>query len=333
MKKIVGDNKVKTLIPVLLIMFLSNINAQQKLAQTGFNFLGVTSDARASAIGEAVTSFNNYSGALFHNPASMAQMDKFFNANFSINQWIADIKHITASVILSPFNGDMGVVGFSLQSVDYGEVEGTMVANNEKGYIDTKIMKPAALAVGVGYAKMLNDKFGVGGQIRYVYQKLGESVIPTASGTIEKENKASALAFDFGTVYKTGFKSVTFGMSVRNFSKEVKYEEEGFQLPLNFIIGISANAFDFINPGFDNQILLISVDYTHPRARPEQLKIGLEYQFLNLLFLRGGYVIGNYEDDFTFGIGLSYSGFNIDYSFTPYGIFNNVQRLTARISF
>jgi len=324
---------VKTLILAFLLIFFSTINAQQKLAQTGFNFLSVSSDARASAIGEAVTSFNNYSGALFHNPASMAQMDKFFNANFSINQWIADIKHITASLIISPFNGDMGVIGLSLQSIDYGEVEGTMVANNEKGYVDTKIMKPTALAFGVGYAKMLNDKFGVGGQIRYVYQKLGESIIPTLNGTTVKENKASALAFDFGTVYKTGFKSIAFGMSVRNFSKEVKYEEEGFQLPLNFIIGISANAFDFVNLDLNNQTLLISVDYTHPRSRPEQLKIGLEYQFMSLLFLRGGYIIGNYEDNLTFGVGLSYSGFNIDYSYTPYGIFNNVQRLTARISF
>ncbi|MCX7798073.1 MAG: PorV/PorQ family protein [Melioribacter sp.] len=324
---------MKTLILTFIIVFISNIYAQQKLAQTGFNFLSVTCDARSSAIAEAVTSFQNYSGALFHNPASMAQMDKFFNANFSINQWIADIKHITTSLILSPFNGDMGVIGFSLQSVDYGEVEGTMVANNEKGYIDTKIMKPTALAIGLGYAKMLNDKFGVGGQIKYVYQKLGESVIPTKDGTIEKENKASALAFDFGTVYKTGFKSITFGMSVRNFSKEIKYEEEGFQLPLNFIIGISANLFDFINVGLSNQNFMISVDYTHPRSRPEQLKIGAEYQFMNILFLRGGYIIGNYEDNVTFGIGVFYSGFNIDYSYTPYGIFNNVQRLTARISF
>lgn len=324
---------MKTLILILFLMLITSLNAQQKLAQTGFNFLSVSNDARASAIGEAVTSFQNYSGALFYNPASMAQMDKFFNVNFSINQWIADIKHITASVILSPFNGDMGVIGFSLQSVDYGEVEGTIVANNDKGYEDTKIMKPTAFAVGLGYAKMLNDKFGVGGQVRYVYQKLGESIVPTNNGPMEKENKATALAFDFGTVYKTGFKSVTFGMSVRNFSKEVKYEEEGFQLPLNFVIGISADAFDFVNLGFDNQVLLVSIDYTHPRSRPEQLKIGLEYQFMNLVFIRGGYIIGNYEDDLTFGLGVSYAGLNVDYSYTPYGIFNNVQRLTARISF
>lgn len=333
MKKIVGDNKVKTLMLIFLFIIVTNINAQQKLAQTGFNFLSVSNDARASAIGEAVTSFQNYSGALFYNPASMAQMDKFFNANFSINQWIADIKHITASMIISPFNGDMGVIGFSIQSVDYGEVEGTMVANNEKGYVDTKIMKPTALAVGIGYAKMLNDKFGVGGQVRYVYQKLGESIVPTKDGTVEKENKANALAFDFGTVYKTGFKSITFGMSVRNFSKEVKYEEEGFQLPLNFVIGISANLFDFVNVGLNNQTLLVSIDYTHPRSRPEQLKIGTEYQFMNIIYLRGGYIIGNYEDNITFGVGITYSGFNIDYSYTPYGIFNNVQRITARISF
>ncbi len=316
----------------LYLMITSVTFSQVKLAQTGFNFLNVISDARSGAMAEAVNSLSGYSGALFHNPASMAEMQKFLNASFNVNKWIADIQHLSASLILSPFNGNYGVIGLSLQSVDYGDVEGTMVANNEQGYIDTKIFKPTAFAVGIGYAKMLNDKFSVGAHIRYAYQKLGESVIPDGEGTKLKENKASAFAYDFGTLYKTGFKSLAFGMSVRNFSKEIKYEEEGFQLPLIFTVGISANLFDFIDLGTQNQTLIISLDSTHPRSHPEQLKVGMEYKFMDILSLRGGYIFGNYEDDITFGIGISYFGFELDYAYTPFGVFNNVQRFTARIS-
>jgi len=324
---------VRKLYLILFSLFITTISfGQVKLAQTGFNFLNVTSDARSSAMGEAVNSFSGYSGALFHNPASMAEMPKFFSSNFSVNKWIADIQHISASIIISPFYGDYGVIGLSFQSVDYGEVEGTAVANNEQGYVDTKILKPSAYAIGIGYAKMLNDKFGVGGQIRYAVQSLGESVVPDGNLTKVKENKAKAIAYDFGTVYKTGFKSLAFGMSVRNFSSEIKFEEEGFQLPLIFTVGISANLFDFVDIGAKNQSLIITLDSTHPRSHPEQLKIGMEYNFMNVFSLRGGYIFGNYEDNVSFGVGISSFGIQFDYAYTPFGVFNNVQRFTARFS-
>lgn len=241
--------------------------------------------------------------------------------------------------MISPLSGEYGVVGISLQSVDYGEVQGTMVSNNEKGYIDTEVMSPTALAVGVGYAKRISDRFAVGAQVRFARQSLGESVVPAGTDTVNKENVAKAVAYDFGTVFKTGLKSLAFGMSVRNFSKEVKYEQEGFQLPLLFTLGISANVFDFFQIPGPEQSLLLSVDATHPRSHPEQIKIGVEYRFMNLLALRGGYISGNSEDDLSFGFGVSSRGLGIssvnlevDYSYSRFGIFHDVQRLTTRLS-
>ena len=121
-------------------------------------------------------------------------------------------------------------------------------------------------------------------------------------------------------------------MSVKNFSKEVKYEEEGFQLPLLFTIGISANLFDFFDVPGPQQALIVSFDSNHPRSHPEQVKFGLEYQFMKILSLRGGFVTADSEDDFTFGFGISSFGFELDYAYTPFGVFDNVQRFTARFS-
>lgn len=330
MKKRIYKYLMLTLFAVLTV---SVSQAQEKLAQTGFNFLSISSDARSSAMGDAVNSLSGYSGALFHNPSSMAEIPQFFTGTFSINQWIADINYLSASMTLAPADGKYGVFGVSLQSVDYGEIQGTMVANNEQGYTDTKLFSPTAMAIGFGYAKALNEQFSVGAQVRYAYQKLGESTIPDGDGTTIKQNKANAIAYDFGTVYKTGVESLAFGMSVRNFSTEIKFEEEDFQLPMIFTIGISANLFDFFDVGGPEQALLLSIDATHPRAHPEQIKIGVEYNFMNVIYLRGGYVGGNDEDDFSFGVGLAYMGVELDYAYTPFGVFDSVQRFTARMSF
>jgi hypothetical protein len=336
----------KFVIVVLIGFILSNIgNAQdrQKLAQTGFQFLSVISDAHAAAMGEAMTSLQIGSSALFFNPAGMAEMKNFFDISGSSNQWIADINHYTLGMAISPYEGQYGVFGLSVQYVDYGEFYGTrVVPGSTLGYEDTGIFKLNALAVGIGYAKQLNDQFSVGGQIRYVHQDLGDSFIPSniftdSSGTKIADtsltsNKLSPLVFDFGTQFKTGLKSLVFGMSVRNFSKEVKYVEESMQAPLIFTLGISMNVMDFFDSMPFEQSLYVSVDASHYRDHPEQVKIGLDYRLLNMFSLRGGYVSSNDEDNFSFGVGISKFGFGFDYAYTPFGVFKTVHRLTARFS-
>jgi len=305
----------------------------QKLAQTGMQFLSVESDARAAAIAGAVTSLELQSGSLFFNPAGMANSRGFVDISISQNQWIADINYNTFSMSVNPAKGQYGVFGLSVQSVDYGDVLGTIVADNPEGYVDTQVFNPSALAVGVGYARALSDRFSVGGQVKWVRQSLAESFIPVTDTTKTSiENELTPLAFDFGTLFRTGFKSLAFGMSVRNFSREIKYEEEGFQLPLVFTMGISMDLFDLWTPGGPEQRLYLSVDATHYRSHPEQLLIGLDYNIMDFLSLRGGYVSGNDENDFVFGVGLSRFGFVIDYSYTPFGVFDNVKRITARFS-
>ncbi|HDQ44820.1 MAG TPA: DUF3308 domain-containing protein, partial [bacterium] len=63
--------KIWTGIAVILTMMTASVYSQknQKLAQTGFQFLSVVSDARGSAMAEALTSLETGSSALFFNPA------------------------------------------------------------------------------------------------------------------------------------------------------------------------------------------------------------------------------------------------------------------------
>jgi hypothetical protein len=147
-------------------------------------------------------------------------------------------------------------------------------------------------------------------------------------------NKLNPLVFDFGTQFKTGYKSLTFGMSVRNFSQEIQYVYEQFQLPLVFTLGISMDLMDLIGKVPLNQSLYMCVDASHYRDHPEQLKIALEYKVMNMLALRAGYMSNSDETNgLSYGVGISQFGLAFDYSFTPHKVFNNIQRMTARFSY
>jgi len=315
------------------LLISSPLYPQAKLAQSGFQFLSIDADARANGMGGAMTTTEWGSGALFFNPAGMAWMPAAFDMAASQNQWFADITHNAFSMAISPARGLLGVFGVSLFSVDYGEVEGTMVWANEQGYIETETFLPSALAVGVGYARAISDRFSVGAHVKYVGSYLGDSIIPQGDSLITKKNLAFATAFDFGTLFRTGFRGLTFGMSIRNFSNEIKFEREVFQLPLTFRMGISTNLFEMFDVQSGSQALHLRIDASHPRAYTEQMNVGVEYSLVNALFLRGGYLV-NFDErrGGTFGFGVRLLGLHFDYAYTPFGIFDKVQQFTIRFS-
>ena len=311
-------------------------SAQQKLAQTGMKFLNVGTDPRAIALGEAVTSLEWSSTALFYNPATMARLDGSGMLAVGSTRWIADINHYYASLGLVPFGQDVGVFGVTVQSVDYGDIQETIRSSSEKGYEDLGTFKPTALALGLGYARALSDKFSVGGQVKIVFQNLGSGVTDTLAGSfVRKEFKRDVPAFDFGILYRTGYKSLNFGMTVRNFATEVTYVEESFQLPLTFKIGVSMNMFDLTSLDHEMHTLLLAFDAEHPRDFAEQIRIGLEYEFAQTLSLRAGLVSPNDEYNYSLGLGLhrKVAGviLGVDYSFTIMDHFDDVHRFALQI--
>ncbi len=319
---------------IVVFIFNNNVIAQEKIAQTGMQFLSVISDAKAASMAGAVTSIETNSSALFFNPATMGFNTQFISTSFSLNKWIADINHQNISLSISPAEGEYGVFALSLQLIDYGEILGTVVANTDLGYEDIGNLSASSYAVGFGYSKRLSDKFSVGGQVKYVAQDLANAIVPvTDSTTSTVENKASGLAFDFGTLFKTGYKSLQFGMSVRNFSQEFKYAQEGFELPLTFSIGISMDMFDFTSLEKNEHSFILSIDAIDARSHSAQIAIGCEYMFLERFMIRTGYITNSDEHDIAFGVGASIFGFTFDYSYTPYGLFGNIQRLTARFNY
>jgi hypothetical protein len=142
--------------------------------------------------------------------------------------------------------------------------------------------------------------------------------------------------FDFGVLYNTGFESLSFGMSIRNFSEEIRYAQESFQLPLTFRIGVSMNTLDLLNMDPDKHSFLLSIDATHPRDFPEQIGIGAEYIFMKMFALRAGYEFPNDEHGFAAGVGFQKDiadfRFGLDYAYTPFGVFGDVHRFSFQFA-
>lgn len=329
-----------TLTIALIVLYNPSAHAQEnrKEAQTSMQFLSVNSDARAAALANSVTTVEMGASSLFFNPAMISQMEQSIDIAASQNLWIADIKHQTISIAAKPFGDLYGVIGFSFQNVDYGEFKWTQYSGNvtsPEAYIDIPsdvIGTPSAWAFGVGYSYAISTQFAVGGQVRYVYQSLASTLLPIDTlGNFEKrEYFLSPFAYDFGTYFKTGFKSLAFGMSIRNFSTEMQYEDDAFTLPMVFTLGISMDMMDFFDDEGIVRSFVVSTDASHFRDHAEQVYLGAECSLMDAVLLRIGYITAADEEDITYGIGFAQYGVRLDYSITPFGVFDNVQRFSVR---
>ena len=334
------NNKLKIILSVIMLLFTAQINfAQVKLAQSGMKFLSVGADARAVGLGEAITSIEGNSSSIFYNPSSMARQTDLLDITFNNTQWFADINYLNAAITYAPDKGLYGVFGLSVASVDYGEFNRTIIGS-DGGALDIGTYSPTAMAIGVSYARALSDKFSVGGNVRYVYQDYGDGHV--VGGDYDNPQTTNidinVFSFDFGVLYKTGYKSLNFGMSIRNFSQEIKFVEESFQLPLNFKIGLSMNLLDIIDVNPADHVFLFAVDAEHPRDNEEMLHFGGEYTFMEILSLRVGYVTPETSlAGINYGVGLKYglSGINIgfDYAYTEFGDFDPIHRISVKLAF
>jgi len=297
-------------------------------------FLSVSTDPKISAMGDAASAIEGRSESMFFNPAGMARIDHTTDAALGGVRWIADINYGFASLAFRPAQGKFGVFGLSFVNVMYGDFNATIRSTSDRGYENMGTFSPSAGCIGLGYANALTDKFAIGGNLKYVYQSLGNIITRVlGDGLYGRSDYArNVMAFDFGLLYRTGYKSLNFGMHVRNFSQEIKYLEEGFQLPLTFKVGISMNVLDLYSMEPGKHRLLLAVDAVHPRDYPEQINVGGEYLFADLFALRAGYSTPNDEHGFNAGVGLvkNFSSYQIgwDYAYTPFGLFGDVHRFS-----
>lgn len=311
---------------------------QTKLtAQTAMKFLSIGVGARAAGLGYTFVTNTDDITSLFWNPAGVANLTGT-RACVDVNEWISDIKQL--SIAATHHLGDMGVVGVSFTMMDYGDIPGTAIElsavnSGSFEYVETGPVKVRNYVAGLTYAKAISQEFSVGGQVKFVYSGLGTNTIIQTNGEETIDNTVSTLAFDFGTTYRTGFHDLTFSMSLRNFSREIRYPRmtQGFYLPLVFTLGFSIDAVNLVDPGNTVHSLVLSVNGQHPTDYLERASVGAEYSFDHQYFLRVGYKINYSIESFSFGLGarVPFDGaecLQFDYAYSVMQYFDGVHRIS-----
>ncbi len=328
-------NKLKIFLIVCLVGVLAmtpGYAVVKKVAQTGLQFLKIDMSPRAAAMGGSYIMVNDDATSMFYNPAGLAKMQQKFHLFSAQTQWIADISYIGVGAAYNA--GNWGTFGLSYVGSDYGDdIMGTRYdAGSAQGFVDTGSLDVGAYAIGLSYGKSLTDKFSIGLQIKYASQQLGENLLP--AGTTE-QNKVSGLAYDFGTIFYPGFKSFRMGMAIRNFSPEFKYVQEGFELPLTFVLGFAMDIMDLM--GEHKSPLILSVDALHPRDFTERIHVGAEYTLLEMISLRAGYKFNYDNESLCAGVGFQkdVGGIKLDvgYSYGAMEYFDAINRIAVGISF
>ena len=310
-----------------------------KTAQSTMNFLLVGTSSRASAMGEAYVTVGKGAESMFYNPAGLSLFKKTFDINLNYTQWIADIKYLSGGVAWSL--NEFGVIGAHLLTVDYGTINGTSLISSAEeplyplGYKDNGLVSNVgAYVVGLSYAKTITREFSMGLTLKLAGQNLGQSTFDNST----KDNDASKLVIDAGVRYQTGFKEFTFGMFIRNFSTNIKREEIEEQLPLLFSFGASVNVMQVIAEEIsENNSLTFEIDFLHQNSYSERVNLGLEYKFLEMFSLRGGYQTNRDLASWSGGVGFNTSlsdyDIEVDYAYSSFDIFDSVNRISLNFSF
>ena len=283
--------------------------------------------------------------ALFWNPAGVAHMTNNADVLFSYMSYIADIG-VQYGAVSANFEG-FGAVSFAVKSLSVGDILVTTTSTPD-GTGET--YSPTMIVAGMSYSRMLTDAISVGLTANLVTETLAEV-------------SATGVAFDFGVIYNNlaDISGLSIGVVAKNFGTNMTFDGTGlyqvvseppynvnrylnvqaapFEMPFNFQLAAGyKRPLDQINS------LEFTGIYMNNNFSPDEWKLGAEYGYNNMFFVRAGYQFAsdpgesfgesNYLYGFTAGAGFNYQveGFSVkvDYAYRYAQFFdgNNVFALT-----
>jgi long-subunit fatty acid transport protein len=339
----------KLIIPAVLIAVLGlclPVQAQfAKVGTVGLKFLDIGVGGRALAMGEAYAAVANDASAVFWNPAGIANIasgDVFFG----YTNWPADINLYSAAMVTKT---GLGHLGAHFTILNTGLMNRTTTENPDGVGAGTFAFED--WAAGVSYARYLTDRFSFGTNFKIIREKLADW-------------DETGWAFDIGTYYDTGFRTLRIGLAILNFGPDFRYDVEdvdgvpvappygghnngldddgdGFvdnnadetavPLPLTFRGGL---AFDILETATSKAT--VTAEVAHPSDNEERYNFGGEYWFQNLIAVRAGWKLNADEGGLTAGAGLKLpvlSGASFDYAYNDLGKLQGVHRGSFSLSF
>jgi len=320
----------------------------QRAGQSGAMELLINPWSRSSGFGGLNSASVRGIEASFLNVAGTA-FTEGTEVVFSHTNWFGDADISINAAGLTQRVGDNGVLGVSLMSMNFGEIEITTTENPDGGL---GTYSPQYINMGISYAQKFTENIHGGVNIKLINESLPDA-------------NALGIAFDAGVQYVTGDNDeIKFGIALRNVGPPMRFSGDGlafkvnifnmngnytytaeqrsnsFELPSQLNIG---GSYDFL---FGNQRLTVAGNFTSNSFTKDQFGLGLEWSFKEYLMIRGGYV---YEDGIldaverttifsglnmgaTFEVPLGAGTFGIDYAYRHTTFMGGINSIGARLA-
>lgn len=237
---------------------------------TGVTSLSITPDARGASMGDLGAATDPDVNSQFWNPSKYAFAYSKAGASLSYTPWLRKIVNDIFLANLTGYykigNSDNQSVSASLRYFSLGEIN----TNDDSGAALSSI-NPFEMAVDVGYARKLSEKFSMGVALRYIYSDLGYSEYAST----ERTKGASAFAADLSAYYTTypviGRNECQWsvGANISNIGSKVSYDggDNPAFLPTNLKIG---TAFTFPIADYHNLTLAFDANKLLVPAKPRR---------------------------------------------------------------
>ncbi len=278
----------------LILIFLL-LTSTYLYGDSGAEFLNIGVNPRAIALGNAYSAVSDDSSAVFWNPAGL---NRIFNSDifFMHQKWLFE----TDLEFLSVANRfDFGVIGLSMSYFHMPEFE--LFGSHGEDLGDASVYDLVFIG---SYARKINGVL-CGINLKYIRRVLDDVSV-------------DAVAFDLGFIYSINFLKLykspvsNFDISfvIKNVGTKFSYETETENMPLTFTSGFKYNIQSKMN-----QKLFLAGDFSYRNDEPLIFSAGMEYNFFNMVFIRGGFKLEDERPQLVVGAGISYdiSSFNLNF--------------------
>ncbi|MCP4129625.1 MAG: UPF0164 family protein [bacterium] len=306
--------RFRLIIQGILIIIIAVYSRQGLLASgsagsSGADFLEIGIGSRALSMGEAFTAETNDINSLYYNPSGLAAM-KYPVLSIVHQELIVDSRFENVTGGFPLLGGFMGISNslFWVPTFDKIDIDG-----NKTG--DVTFFN-GCFTTGYGYD--LGFMY-VGGSIKYIYQKIDTLV-------------THSVAVDLG-VLKGMYMYSPFDAPIRNFhigfsilNVGTNANEDPLPRMIRFGLSYKLTKWYGLNIDFTENFINASdlYDFTYGFDESFRMNMGMEFTYLELLALRGGYRF-NDGGTYTLGLGFNYVisdvTFLVDSSFADSGVF------------
>lgn len=305
-QKTIPYKKLKTLfvagIGIFSGMISDTVHAQifpnlggQRAGISAMTFLKNDLSPRSVALGGASVALQGDGYAMGINPAGgINQLDP--TIAFSARTLVPGVNQSYLGLIFPTQNRSAWMV-----SMNYLSTGAQKRRTEFQPFGDGSVYSANAVKMGVGYSKALSKMFSFGVNVNFIREQLGQYY-------------ANAAAVDLGFLYRTDWKDLSFAVGLQHFG--VNSTISGSELPANFnrtngvtkesygaptLFSMGVSMIPYKN-GKDQ--ILVTAQLNHPNDNSENLRLGAEYCFDSLFFVRAGYRLSVIGENVSMGVGV-----------------------------